>query len=390
MDDSDKGDASDASNSPGAAAQTSSQMPIGGMVRDPREVKTNPSLTRFLRERLSTAFVGALVKIGVLRPRTATGELGPRSWKGLFAFLGTIFAIIFVWTSVHVVQPGNVAVPVTFGHAGAPLDSGLHITLPFTTAYSLSTRTQNYTMSSNSADGPKGAVDSAVSVLGQDGGSATVNATVLYRLDPSRATTVYRNLGRNYSAAVVRPAARGCVRGTFARYPVVNAATGAGNTVESDVGHCIKDKLVSQGVMLADFQLKQVTLEPKLQAAVSQKVAAQQLFQQQLFDVATAQKQADIKRIQALATADAEQLVSCGGKAATVAKNGQNTQVIVPNPQGQCSGPGLSQAYLQFTYIQALQAIAANPGTSTLVLPFDKNVTPLLNINGAGTTTTTP
>jgi regulator of protease activity HflC (stomatin/prohibitin superfamily) len=379
MDDSDKGDASDASDAPGAEP-TSSQMPIGGMVRDPREVKTNPSLTRFLRERLSTAFVGALVKIGVLRPRTPDGELGPRSWKGLFAFVGSIFAIIFVWTSVHVVQPGNVAVPVTFGHAGAPLDAGLHITLPFTTAYSLSTRTQNYTMSSNSADGPKGAVDSAVSVLGQDGGSATVNATVLYRLDPSKATTVYRNLGRNYSAAVVRPAARGCVRGTFARYPVVNAATGAGNTVESDVGHCIKDKLVSQGVMLADFQLKQVTLEPNLQQAVSKKVAAQQLFQQQLFDVATAQKQADIKRIQALATSDSEQLVECGGKAATVSKNGQNTQVIIPNPAAECSATRLTPAFLQFTYIQALQQLAASGGTSTLVLPFDKNLTPLINL----------
>ena len=61
----------------------------------------------------------------MLRPRTATGELGPRSWKGLFLFLGTIFAIVFVWTSVHIVQPGNVAVPVTFGHTGEPLDPGI-------------------------------------------------------------------------------------------------------------------------------------------------------------------------------------------------------------------------------------------------------------------------
>ena len=358
MDDSDKGDASDASNAPGAAEPMSPQMPIGGMVRDPREVKTNPSLTRFLRERLSTAFIGALVKIGVLRPRDANGELGPRSWKGLFIFLGTVFAIIFVWTSVHIVQPGNVAVPVTFGHAGEPLDPGLHITLPFTTAYSMSTRTQNYTMSSSSTDGPKGSVDSAVQVLGQDGGAASVNATVLYRLDPSDATIVYRNLGRNYSSAVVRPAARGCVREVFTKYPVVIASTGAGNTVESDVGQCLKGRLVSQGVMVSDFQLKQVTLEPNLQRAVSTKVAAQQKFQQQLFDEATAQKQADIKRIAALATADSAEIIACGGKNATVKLNGHESQVIIPNPSTQCTGAGLSPAFLQFTYIQALQALA--------------------------------
>ena len=385
MDDSDKGDALGAS---GTTPPPSPQMPIGGMVRDPREVKTNTSLTKFLRERLSGAFVGALVKIGVLRPRTATGALGPRSWKGLSIFVGSIFLIVFVWTSVHVVQPGNVAVPVTFGQAGKPLDAGLHITLPFTTAYSLSTRTQNYTMSSTKTDGPKGAVDSAVSVLGQDGGAASVNATVLYRVDPAKATTVYRNLGTNYAAAVVKPAARSCVRLVFTRYPIVDAATSAGNTVESDVGHCMKDKLVPQGLLLADFQLKQVTLDPKLQQAVAQKVAAQQLQQQQVFDLATAQKQADIKRIQALATADQESIIECGGKNATVNVDGKETQVIIPNPADQCVSK-LSPAFLQFTYIQALQQLASSGGTSTLVLPFDKNLTPLITLpSGSGSTPT--
>jgi regulator of protease activity HflC (stomatin/prohibitin superfamily) len=243
-------------------------------------------------------------------------------------------------------------------------------------------------MSSIKTDGPKGAVDSAVSVLGQDGGAATVNATVLYRVDPDKATTVYRNLGTKYAAAVVKPVARGCVRLVFTRYPVANAATTSGNAVESDVGHCIKDKLVPQGLLLADFQLKQVTLDPKLQSAIAQKVAAQQLLQQQVFDLATAQKQADIKRIQALATADQEQLIACGGKTTTVTQDGKSSQLIVPNPDDQCSNK-LSPAFLQFTYIQALQTLAANKGTSTLVLPFDKNLTPLITLpSGSGSTST--
>src|ERR1043165_510173 len=112
MDDSDK-DSPEGPTEGSTSARPPTQARIGGMVRDPREIKTNPSLTRFLRERMSAAFVSGLVAIGVLRPRTATGELGPRSWKGLFAFLASVFAILFVWTSVHIVQPGTVAVPVT-------------------------------------------------------------------------------------------------------------------------------------------------------------------------------------------------------------------------------------------------------------------------------------
>src|SRR3954468_22144407 len=112
----------------GPAATDRPMQPIGGMVRDPREIKTTPSLLRFLRDRMSAALIAGLVGIGVLRPRTPSGELGPRHWKGLFGFIASVFVVVFIWTSVHIVQPGTVAVPVTFGHAGEPLKAGPHLT----------------------------------------------------------------------------------------------------------------------------------------------------------------------------------------------------------------------------------------------------------------------
>jgi regulator of protease activity HflC (stomatin/prohibitin superfamily) len=350
------------------------------MVRDPREIKTNPSLTRFLRERMSAAFVSGLVSIGVLRPRTATGELGPRSWKGLFAFLVSIFAIIFVWTSVHIVQPGTVAVPVTFGHSSKPLPAGFHITLPFTTAYSMSTRTQNYTMSSLKGEGQKGNVDDSVAVLGKDGGGASVNATVLYRLDPTKATDVFRSLGPKYATAIVRPSARSCIRDVFTAYDVVTAATSAWNTVEDNVSKCMKAKLVPRGLLLQDFQMREVTLASSITQAVTQKVAAQQLQQQQQFDKETAQQQADITRIQALATADSQQIIKCGGVAQTIVRGGQTVSIVVPNPATRCVDAQFSPQFLQYTYIQALKALITAGKTNTLVLPFSSNLTPQIII----------
>jgi regulator of protease activity HflC (stomatin/prohibitin superfamily) len=366
----------------GAAPEARPQMPIGGMVRDPREVKTNPTLTRFLRERMTSGIIGSLVAIGVLRPKLPSGELGRRSWRGLFTFLLSVFAIVFVWTSVHIVQPGTVGVPVTFGHPGKPLSPGLHITLPFTSAYSMSTRTQNYTMTSLKGEGQKQNTDDSVAVLGKDGGAAQVNATVLYRVDPSRATTVFRNLGTNYATAIVRPSARSCIRLVFTQETVVAAATTDWGSVESNVGSCMVRKLSPEGLTLQDFQLREVTLSVSVQKAVDAKVAAEQLEEQQQFDAATAQQLADIKRTQALAIADSQQIIECGGHAlpGTLLHPGKT---IIPNPLGQCSKSGLDTAFLQFTYIQALQQLAASPGTTTLVLPFDKNLTPLITLPGA-------
>jgi regulator of protease activity HflC (stomatin/prohibitin superfamily) len=374
MDDSDK----DAPGASGSAGRP--QMPIGGMVRDPREVKTNPTLTKFLRERMTAGIIGSLVAIGVLRPRNPSGELGPRSWKGLSAFLGAIFAIVFVWTSVHIVQPGSVAVPVTFGHSGKPLSAGFHITLPFTTAYSINTRTQNYTMTSNPGEGQKGNTDDSVAVLGKDGGAASVNATVLYRVDPAKATTLFSHLGANYATSYVRPSARTCIRDVFTKESVVAAATTDLATVETNVTTCMNHSLANTGLDLIAFQLREVTLSNSLAQAVAAKVAAQQVEEQQVFELATAQQQADITRIQALATADSQQILACGGSPATLTRNGLEVQTVIPNPLSRCSQAQLTPAYLQFTYIQALKVLAASGTTTTLVLPFDKNLTPLITL----------
>jgi regulator of protease activity HflC (stomatin/prohibitin superfamily) len=378
MDDSDKG------GGPSAPVAPPDQKPIGGLVIDPREVKTNPSLTKYLRERIGAAIVGTLVAIGIMRPRNANGELGRRHWKGLFTFLGVIIAVIIIWTSVHVVQPGNVAVPVTFGHAGEPLDPGIHITLPFTNAYSMSTRTQNYTMSSSKSDGPPGSVDSAVTVLGQDGGSATVNATLLYRVDRSKATDVYRNLGRNYGPSFVRPTARGCIRDAFTQYVIVDAASVKSGTIENDVATCVKAKLESAGLLLQAFQVRSVVLDPNVQTAVTAKVAAQQKLFQQAFDEATALKQAEIRRIAAQAVSDEESIVQCGGHLGTITVNGKKVQTIVPNAPDKCNGLGLTNAYLEYAYIQAINNLATS-GKATVIVGTNGSPLPVIPVPAGST-----
>jgi regulator of protease activity HflC (stomatin/prohibitin superfamily) len=228
-------------------------------------------------------------------------------------------------------------------------------------------------------------------VLGRDGGSANVNATVLYRLDPAKATDVYRALGRSYQTQIVRPSARNCIRVIFTRYDVVTAATSEWDTVEDDVSKCMKEKIESRGLLLQDFQMREVTLASSIRSAVDAKVTAQQTLEQQRFELATALQQADITRIQALATADSQQILACGGTKTKILRDGRNVSTVIPNPLTNCNQTQLTPAYLQFTYIQALRQLATSKTNTTLVMPFDQNLTPLLNLNtGSGSTTVTP
>jgi regulator of protease activity HflC (stomatin/prohibitin superfamily) len=381
-------DSGDVGAGGGPGQAPSSPAPIGGVVRDPREGRPPPSFTRFLRERTVAAVSATFVALGLSRPRNPDGTFGRRKWKNLGAFIGTIVFVILVWTSIHIVPPGNVAVPVTLGHSGKPLSSGFHITLPFTTTYSMSTRTQNYTMSSIKGEGALGNIDDSVSVLGADGGAAQVNATVLYRLDPKHATDVYRQVGTNYTKTIVRPSARNCIRVEFTRYSLVEAATTAWGKVEDDVSDCMKSKLQPRGLNLQDFQMREVMLSPDVQKAVNAKVAAQQTEEQQTFDRATAEQQADIARIQALGAADSETILECGGKVSSVQRDGQLISTVVPNTPTKCTKSALSPAYLQFTYIQALKALATSSNASTVVLPFSQGLTPVFNLGNATTPST--
>ena len=173
---------------------------------------------------------------------------------------------------------------------------------------------------------------------------------------------------------------------------MVAAATTDWNNVENNVTHCMTGKLRNEGLILQDFQLREVTLSSTLAQAVAAKVAAQQVEQQQVFKLATAQQQADITRIQALATADSQQILACGGSPATLTRDGQEVQTVIPNPLSRCSQAQLTPAYLQFTYIQALKQLASSNNTTTLVLPFDKNLTPLITLPAGaptGSTSTT-
>ena len=95
-------------------------------------------------------------------------------------------------------------------------------------------------------------------------------------------------------------------------------------------------------------------------------------------------QQADITRIQALATADSQQILACGGVADTTVNGRPGSSDRHPQPAATVARNAAARLrYLQFTYIQALQQLAASGSNSTLVLPFDKNLTPLLQVRAA-------
>lgn len=289
--------------------------------------------------------------------------------------LGVIAAIIVVCgglliSMVHIVRPGSVIVPQVLGSAKPALGEGIHLTLPWPIekVSTMSVQTLNYTMTAAKSKG----TDPAVLVLGLDGASATVDATVLYRIDKSDATEVYRNVGTNYLSQIIVPSARTCIRGAYAGVDLVRAATGEFPEIATTIRDCMKTKMEPKGITVVDFQLRDLALSKNIQSAVDLKVAADQ-------KIVASQHQADAQRLEAQGQADAAQILACGGTLRQTKDGGKTITKVVPNPSEACKAPPIDSAMLTYNYIQALRDIINSPN-STVILPNGDSGQPIINV----------
>jgi regulator of protease activity HflC (stomatin/prohibitin superfamily) len=333
-----------------------------------------PRTRRWVRE--------VLVFVGIMRPRHNDGTLGKRHTGRAFGIIGAVAGIWLLSTMVAVVPAGSEGVPVTLGHAGSGLGQGFHVTMPLTNVKNISTRTTAYTMAATTSMGDVSNKDDSVAVLGADGATGTIDSTVLLRVEPDQATNVYVHIGADYLTTLVRPSARACIRSVFTDIRMVEAATTGWQSIEDAVTACMEEKLEGRGIVLEDFQLREVRLEDSLQQAVIDKTAAEQRVERERFERSIAEIKAEITRVDAKATADSQQILACGGSASEADDQlGESRTVVVPNAVEECSQAQLTPAYLQWSYIQALQALVDSPNNSTIILPFDENLTPLLDLN---------
>jgi len=339
-----------------------------------------------IRSAAGRGISSAAVAIGLKRGHNDDGTLAPRHTGRLVTIVGVLVAVLVVFSMLHVVPAGTVLVPVTLGDAQTAETQGLHVTMPWplTRVTSMSVRVQNYTMAAANIRG----TDKPVIVLGSDGASGTVDATVLYRLNPHRASSVYTNIGTNFGTVLVQPTSRKCIRDNFANYPMVTAATTAFKALGQAISECISNTIVPQGIDLVEFQLRQVVLSTSLSTAINAKVAAQQAAQAQLFNKAAAQVSADITRINAKAQSDAQIIVACGGTAKTENQNGVTVEVVTPNPAGVCQAPPLTTNELTYQYIQAIRDLLNSKNNVTVILNPNGNI-PITLPTGTGSTSTT-
>ena len=174
-----------------------------------------------------------------------------RPYKTMIKTAGVIVILIGLSiASVVQVEPGQVGVQKLFGKVNNNiLESGLNVINPLVKVVMFDVRTENYTMSGISDEGTKQG-DDAIRVLSADGLEVIVDLTVLYKVIPSEAPRILKEVGTDYRNVLVRPICRTKIRDNAVYYDAVALYSTKRDEFQSRIFSTIESNFKERGLML--------------------------------------------------------------------------------------------------------------------------------------------
>jgi len=291
---------------------------------------------------MSIIIVGLLIIVAGFVLANADANL--RKFKTIFTAIGAIVIIVGASMACIVqVEPGQVGVQKLFGKVNDNiLESGLNVINPLVKVVMFDIRTENYTMSGVNDEGVKQG-DDAIRVLSADGLEVIVDLTVLYKVIPSEAPRILKEVGVDYRNVLVRPICRTKIRDNAVYYDAVALYSTKRDEFQARIFATIESNFKERGLMLEQLLVRNLTLPASVKATIESKINAEQDAQKMTFVLQKERQEAERKRVEAQGIADYQKILSTG----------------------------LSDKLLQY---EMIKAISASPNSKLIFMTNGKNL----------------
>jgi regulator of protease activity HflC (stomatin/prohibitin superfamily) len=215
-------------------------------------------------------------------------------------------------SSIVQIEPGQVGVQKLFGKVNTRiLESGLNVINPLVQVVIYDVRTENYTMSGIMDEGAKQG-DDAIRVLSADGLEVIIDLTVLYKVVPSEAPRILKEVGTDYRNVLVRPICRTKIRDNAVYYDAVALYSTKRDEFQSRIFTTIETNFKERGLMLEQLLVRNITLPASVKATIESKINAEQEAQKMTFVLQKERQEAERKRVEAQGIADYQKILSTG------------------------------------------------------------------------------
>jgi regulator of protease activity HflC (stomatin/prohibitin superfamily) len=254
---------------------------------------------------------------------------------------GVILIALGAFTSMFKkIDTGQVGVKTLFGKVDDDvLYSGLHIVNPLIDITPFDVKTQNYTMSAVHDEGMKSG-DDAIRVLSADGLEVTIDLSVLFKVSPSQAPRILRQIGDDYLDKIVRPVSRTAIRDNAVSYEAVALYSTKREEFQNRIFNTINRSFAKRGLILEQLLVRNITLPESVKKTIESKINAEQDAQKMIFVLQKEKQEAERKRVEAQGIADYQKILSTG----------------------------LSDKQLQYETIKAQKDIALSPNTKIIIM----------------------
>jgi regulator of protease activity HflC (stomatin/prohibitin superfamily) len=221
-----------------------------------------------------------------------------------------LLIIGLLMTSLIQIEPGEVGVQKLFGKVNdRVLESGLNFKNPLVEVVRFDKRTQNYTMSGVQSEGEV-AGDDAIRVLSADGLEVIIDLTVLYKVVPSEAPKILKEIGIDYKNIIVRPICRTKIRDNAVYYDAVALYSSKRDEFQNRIYKGIESDFKGRGLLLEQLLVRNITLPASVKTTIESKINAEQEAQKMTFVLQKEKQEAERKRVEAQGIADYQKIIS--------------------------------------------------------------------------------
>ena len=251
--------------------------------------------------------------------------------------IAAVLLVIVLFNSVTRVGTGHVGVLTLFGRVtGERLGEGIHLINPLKTNNEMSIQTQTLKESAN--------------VPSSEGLMMSLDTSLIYHLNPDRATEVFQKIGADYENLVVEPTLRSAIREATASHSANALYTGEREMVAKQIYDQLTSELNKRGLTVENVLLRDIQLPATLKAAIEAKQQAEQESLAMNFRLQKETQEAQRKRIEAAGVRDFQQIVA----------------------------QGITPSLLEWKGIEATENLAKSANSKVVVIGNSKNGLPLI------------
>jgi prohibitin 1 len=251
--------------------------------------------------------------------------------------IAAFLIVILLFSCVTKVASGHVGVLTLFGRVtGEVLPEGIHLINPFKSSTEMSIRTQE--------------IKESASVPSAEGLVMNLDTSLIYHLDPAKASDVYQKIGPNYVNVFIEPNLRAAIREATASHTANALYSGEREVVAKQIRDQLTALLGQRGILVEAILLRDIQLPLTLKTSIETKQQAEQEALAMNFRLQKEKQEAERKRIEAAGIRDFQQIVA----------------------------QGISTQLLEWKGIEATENLAKSTNAKVVVIGNSKNGLPLI------------